>query len=81
MIEEKGLRSDEDMIKLKKSLIDKLIKSNPCMIFFMDEDKASLIIEGDTKEISSMIGECMIKSKKFRNIIMSAIKIYQEKMN
>lgn len=81
MIEKKGYRSDEDMIELKKLLVNKLITSNHCMIFFKDGDNASLIIEGDTKEISIMIGECIIKTKKFRDIIFNAVKIYQKKMN
>ena len=81
MFEKKGIRSDEDMIELKKSLVNKLITSNPCMIFFKDEDNASLIIDGDIKEISNMIGDCMIKTKKFRDIILESIEIYQGKLN
>lgn len=81
MIEHKGFRSDKDMIELKKSLVNKLIISNPCMIFFKDGDNANLIIEGDITEISIMICDCMIKAKKFRDIILEAIKIYQEKLN
>ena len=81
MFEKKGFRSDEDMIELKKSLVNKLITSNPCMIFFKDGDNTSLIIEGDIKEISDMICDCMIKANKFRDIILGAIEIYQGKLN
>ena len=79
--EKRGFRSDKDMINLKKSLLDKLITSKPCMIFFMDGDKANLVIEGDTKEISIMISESMLCAKKFRDIIFGAIEMYQGKLN
>jgi hypothetical protein len=76
-----GKSNDKDMMEIKKEMLKKIKDSLCYIMLFVDDRNVHLIMDGNDEAFAELIGEAMIKSPKFRSMIVGAVKIYQESMN
>ena len=76
-----GKSNDNDMVELKKEMLEKIVDAKCYIILFVDDKNIHLIMDGGDDVFGILIGEAMIQSPKFRSIIVAAVKLYQENMN
>ena len=55
--------------------------SKPCIVLWFNNDVVNLYMDGNHNDLAFIISDSIIKSEKFRNVIINAIKTYQEQMN